>query len=65
MDAGAAAWVVILLAFGLANLPFFNDTGLGYSALRVLAGLALIPIAAWASRALAAGTARLAKLTLG
>ena len=25
MDAGAAAWVVILLAFGLANLPFFND----------------------------------------
>jgi hypothetical protein len=25
MDAGAAAWVVILLAFGLANLPFFNE----------------------------------------
>jgi Putative sensor len=47
------------------DLPFFNDTGLGYSVLRVLTGLALIPIAAWGSRALAAGTARLARAVLG
>jgi hypothetical protein len=25
MDAGGAAWLVILLALVLANLPFFND----------------------------------------
>ena len=25
MDVGAAAWLVILLAFVSANLPFFND----------------------------------------
>lgn len=25
MDVGAAAWLVILLALVLANLPFFND----------------------------------------
>ena len=47
------------------DLPFFNDLGLGYSVLRVLTGIALIPIAAWASRGLSVGTARLAKALLG
>jgi hypothetical protein len=46
------------------NLPFFDDPGLLYSVLRVLTGIALIPLAAWASRATAAGTARLARMTL-
>jgi hypothetical protein len=47
------------------NLPFFDDPGLMYSVLRVLTGIALIPLAAWASRAAAAGSARLARMTLG
>jgi hypothetical protein len=47
------------------DLPFFDDPGLLYSVLRVLAGIALIPVAAWVSRATAAGTARLARLLLG
>jgi hypothetical protein len=46
------------------NLPFFDDPGLLYSVLRVLTGIALIPIAAWVSRATAAGSARLARMTL-
>jgi hypothetical protein len=46
------------------DLAFFNDPSAGYAALRVLTGLALIPAAAWGSRALAAGTARAAKATL-
>jgi hypothetical protein len=50
---------------GDPDLPFFNDLGIGYSALRVLTGLALVPIAAWGSRALASGTARLARSILG
>ena len=50
---------------GDPDLPFFNDLGAGYSVLRVITGLALIPIAAWGSRALASGTARLARAILG
>jgi putative sensor protein len=46
------------------DLPFFNDPGAGYSVLRVMIGLALVPIAAWGSRALAAGFARLARAVL-
>jgi hypothetical protein len=46
------------------NVPFLDDPGLMYSVLRVLTGIALIPIAAWASRATAAGSARLARMTL-
>ena len=46
------------------NLDFFNNPGAGYAVLRVLAGVALVPAAAWGSRALAAGTARAAKATL-
>jgi hypothetical protein len=47
------------------NLALFNDPSLGYSVLRVLIGVALIPVAAWGSRALSVGTARLAKALLG
>jgi len=47
------------------DLALFNDPSLGYSVLRVLIGVALIPVAAWGSRALSAGTARAAKATLG
>jgi Putative sensor len=43
----------------------FDDPGAGYSVLRVLIGLALIPVAAWLSRATAAGSARLARALLG
>lgn len=50
---------------GDPDLPFFNDLGLGYSVLRVLTGIALVPVAAWGARALAVGTARLAKAILG
>jgi hypothetical protein len=47
------------------DLPFFNDPSLGYSVLRVLVGIALIPVAAWGSRAVAAGIARMARAILG
>jgi hypothetical protein len=47
------------------DLALFDDPGLGYSALRVLIGIALIPVAAWLSRAAAAGSARLARALLG
>lgn len=50
---------------GDADLTFFNSTTAGYSVLRVLAGLALIPVAYWISRAFALGTAHLARLLLG
>jgi hypothetical protein len=43
----------------------FDDPGAGYSVLRVLIGVALIPVAAWLSRATAAGSARLARELLG
>jgi hypothetical protein len=46
------------------DLPFFDDPGLMYSVLRVLTGIALIPLAAWLCRATAAGSARLARMTL-
>src|SRR5690349_15510475 len=39
------------------DVPFFSDPGAGYSALRVLTGLALIPIAVWGSRAISVGFA--------
>jgi hypothetical protein len=47
------------------SLALFNDPAAGYAALRVLVGLALIPVAFAACRALAEGTARLAKAILG
>jgi hypothetical protein len=47
------------------NLAFFNDPSAGYSVLRMLTGLALVPVAYFVSRGLAVGTARLAQLTLG
>ena len=47
------------------TIPLLDSTGAGWSALRVLIGLALVPIAAWGCRGLALGTARLAKATLG
>lgn len=43
----------------------FNDPGAGYSVLRFLLGLALVPIAYWVSRGFALGTAHLARLLLG
>jgi hypothetical protein len=46
------------------DVPFFNDPGAGYAALRVLTGLALVPIAIWGSRALSVGFARLARAVL-
>jgi len=66
-------------ALGLATSPIYwwalgdepgdpailDDTGLGYSVLRVLIGLALMPVAAWLSRAAAAGSGRLARALLG
>jgi hypothetical protein len=43
----------------------FDDAGIGYSVLRVVIGLALIPVAAWLSRVAAAGSGRLARALLG
>jgi hypothetical protein len=42
-----------------------QSTSAGWSALRVAIGVALILVAAWGGRALAQGSARLAKATLG
>jgi hypothetical protein len=51
---------------GDAGQPaLLDDPGAGYSVLRVLIGLALIPVAAWLTRATAAGSARLARALLG
>jgi Putative sensor len=47
------------------DLALFNDPSLGYSALRVVIGVALIPVAAWGSRAVSVGTAKAAKSILG
>jgi hypothetical protein len=47
------------------SLAFFNDPAAGYSVLRVLTGLALVPVAYWVSRGLALGTAQLATVLLG
>ena len=43
------------------TIPLLDSTSLGYSVLRVLIGLALLPTTAVACRALAAGTANLAR----
>jgi Putative sensor len=47
------------------TIPLIDSTSLGWSVLRVLIGLVLVPVTIWACRALAEGTARLARLTLG
>jgi hypothetical protein len=47
------------------TIPLFDSTSPGYSALRVLIGLALLPTTAMACRALAAGTGRAARALLG
>ena len=46
------------------TIPLLDSTSLGYSVLRVLIGLALLPTTAVACRALAAGTGRLARSLL-
>jgi len=46
------------------TIPLLDSTSLGYSVLRVLIGLALLPTTAVACRALAAGTRRLARSLL-
>jgi hypothetical protein len=47
------------------SLAFLDDPSPGYAALRVLAGLALVPLAYAICRGMAAGTARLAEALLG
>jgi hypothetical protein len=47
------------------TIPLLDSTSPGYSALRVLIGLALLPTTAMACRALAAGTGRAARAILG
>ena len=44
MNAGAAAWLVILLALVLANLPFFNDKVFALVPLKGGAGRKAFPI---------------------
>ena len=46
------------------TIPLLDSTSVGYSVLRVLIGLALLPTTAVACRALAAGTGRLARSLL-
>ena len=48
-----------------ATIALLNDHSAGYAALRVLIGLALVPLAIAACRALAEGSARLARATVG
>lgn len=48
-----------------ATVALLDDQSAGYTALRVLIGLALLPLAVAACRALAEGSARLARVTLG
>jgi hypothetical protein len=45
--------------------PIIDDPGLGYSVLRVVIGIVLVPVAAWGSRATAAASGRLARAILG
>jgi hypothetical protein len=47
------------------TIPLLDSTSPGYSVLRVLIGLALLPTAAMACRGLAAGTGRAARAILG
>ena len=58
-------WQWALPDDGDVSLAFFNDPAAGYSVLRVLTGLALLPVAYWVSRGLALGSAQLARLLLG
>ena len=46
------------------TIPLLDSTSVGYSVLRVLIGLALLPTTAVACRALAAGTGNLARSLL-
>jgi hypothetical protein len=48
-----------------SGLALFDDPAAGYAALRMLIGLGLLPVAAILTRALAQGTARLARAVLG
>ena len=47
------------------TIPLLDSTSAGYTVLRVLIGLALLPTTAMACRAMAAGTGRLARAILG
>ena len=47
------------------TIPLLDSTSAGYSVLRVLIGLALLPTTAMACRGLAAGTGRAARAILG
>jgi hypothetical protein len=47
------------------TIPLLDSTALGWSALRVLIGLVLVPVAAWVCRGLSEGTARSARSLLG
>ena len=47
------------------TIPLLDSTSAGYSALRVLIGLALLPTTAMVCRGLAAGTGRAARAILG
>jgi hypothetical protein len=46
------------------TVALVHSTSPGWSALRVLAGIALVPVAAWGCRGLAEGTARLARAVM-
>lgn len=58
-------WTWALPDDGDTTLAFFNDPAAGYSALRVLTGLALLPLAYGIARGLALGTAHTVRLLLG
>jgi hypothetical protein len=47
------------------SIALLDSTDVGWSALRVLIGLLLVPVAAWVCRAAAEGTARTARELLG
>ena len=53
------------LPAGDDTIPLLDSTSAGYSALRVLIGLALLPTTAMACRGLAAGSGRAARAILG
>lgn len=47
------------------TIALLDSTSLEWSVLRVVAGLLLVPVAAWVCRGLAAGTGRAARAVLG
>jgi hypothetical protein len=47
------------------TIPLLDSTSLEWSALRVLIGVVLVPVAAWTCRGVASGTARAARSVLG